>query len=108
MRTRKFTMLARMMVIVTAVTGTTLINASAAQAWPTGCSAGVDIVGGWSYCSGGTGMHRIDVECQGFPFRIYWRSSGWMPVGRYAHAYCDDFWPFQTTTGYYALYRSNS
>jgi hypothetical protein len=107
MRTRKFAVLARMMVIMTAVAGTTLVGASAAQAWPSGCKSSLELDAGYSYCSGGTGMHRISIECQGPPFRVYWRTGPWMPPGSYSWAFCDYPWPIDTTTGLYSLGRTN-
>jgi hypothetical protein len=108
MRTRKFAVLARMMVILTAVAGTTLVGASAAQAWPSGCASYLDLDAGYSYCSGGTGKHRISIQCQGPVARIYWATGPWATSGHYSWAFCDHPWPIDTTTGRYSLTRTAS
>jgi hypothetical protein len=105
MRTGK--LLAKIMIFVTVVAGTTLVGATGAQAYPSGCSSSVFLDGGYSRCTGGTGWHKIEIECEGFPFRVYWRSGPWDATPGYSYAWCDNIWPIATTTGRYRLYRSN-
>jgi len=103
MRARRFTVLARLMVVVTAVAGTTLASAGAAQAWPSGCTVNFSLDGGNSYCSGGTGKHRLSIQCQGPVARIYWVTGPWAAPGHYSYAFCDNIWPIDALTGRYTL-----
>ncbi|MFC9978826.1 hypothetical protein [Gordonia sp. NPDC127522] len=63
------------------------ISAAPASAEPTGCVAGSAIVVSASYCSGGTGEHRVEAGCivpslAATTFGAYgpWRSPGQLSV----------------------------
>ena len=63
------------------------IAAPSASAEPTGCVAGSAIVVSASYCSGGTGEHRVEAGCivpalYATTFEAYgpWRSPGQLSV----------------------------
>ncbi|MDT0221109.1 MULTISPECIES: hypothetical protein [Gordonia] len=63
------------------------VSASSASAEPTGCVAGSAIVVSASYCSGGTGEHRVEAGCivpalYATTFEAYgpWRSPGQLSV----------------------------
>lgn len=71
-----------------------LVGPSPAHAQPTHCVQADYYYFGQSFCAGGTGEHRVSVECYGSP--NYWVSTPWAPVGVAKRAYCKSG---DTTTG---------
>jgi hypothetical protein len=108
MRTSRRRILIRSLVLATVAAGATVVGATPAQAFPSGCTTSIQPDAGYSFCSGGRGRHQIAIQCQGPIAQIYWVGGYWAEPGHYSWAFCNRIWPIDATTGRYRVLLSNN
>jgi hypothetical protein len=91
----------RLGLIAVSAAAALFVAATPASAVPTGCVSGaLTPNGAFSYCSGGTGWHRISVLCRVNPYYTYWWGGPVVGPGQISTVYCN---PNETRVDYVIL-----
>jgi hypothetical protein len=83
-------LVARVGLIAASVAAAAFVAATPAAAAPTGCTTGaLNPNGGFSYCSGGTGWHQVNILCRVNPYYTYWWGGPKVGPGDLSIGYCN-------------------